>query len=291
MADSKVRIVEFYTLQERDLKTGDITPALIIKKSIEYIKGLPRIDRRFSINSKKFCLLESISDLKDNMQTLIFKSAKTHYRPNLLEKETLSERKNPKKAGEGEGEKTHVVIKYTDDDIFIVLEKNGLGLRIGPLVKYLKRFTKQYLIKKKKKMTFTFEYPAMAKENFLAEIKKLKRVYAGKVYVEKSILGTGELEYSSRIQQIQHDIVLNISAIRRESIKGAMEDIYHKITAPKSKISKMRVYGKNQSNGDVMIDTSFINKIEHVEADLNALTGEINTVSIMGQLKDIAAVL
>ncbi|MBK9479121.1 MAG: hypothetical protein IPN99_09850 [Bacteroidetes bacterium] len=289
----KKRIIKFYTLIQKDWETSNSPiPAQRVKYIIDMVILLERKKRVFDITKQKFCVLESSTFNESNKtHSLIFKSAKTDYRPDLFDRETIQERKNPKKSTEGDGEKTHLIIKYKDDDVFIVLEKNGKGINIRAIVKYFQKFAKKYMASINEKLNFSFEEIPMIKENFLEEIKKLKRVVLGQVYVDKSILGSPALNYSNRIQEIKHNIILSISAEREQNIIKTIEDLWYKLTAPDSKIEKIRVTGKNSINGDVIIDTGFIEKVDQIEAEINEATGVVTSTSIMTKLTEIAQIL
>lgn len=90
---------------------------------LEYINSLPRIERKQDISGDKFCFLEEyVNHSNRNICTLLFKSAKHSYRAPLLNRNTVEERENPKTLDEGEGMKTHLLIKWIDGDGLMLLE-------------------------------------------------------------------------------------------------------------------------------------------------------------------------
>lgn len=286
---SKNRRINFYTLEQQDWDTGDVTPAQCIREVIDYVKSMSRVDRRHNI-AKKVAVLYQASEVNDDgIHSIMFKSAKTDYSPKLLDRITTEERDNPKRRTEGDGEKTHVVIKYTDDDVYLIVEKNGRGMTINTLVKYLSKFTRQYYREQGDRMKFTFVAKSLAKNNFLAEVRRLNRVILGEVFVDKRILGSPALDFSNRTQTVKHEIIVKVQAQRENTILGTIEDIYNKSISANTPITKIRVVGKSRQNkGDVIIDTSFIEKVENIQADINDLTGEVNTNAILTQLREIA---
>lgn len=84
---------------------------------LSYISALPKIQRKYNLTKDKFCFIESFS-FEENSQCveLLFKSAKHSYRAPLLDKNTVEARENPKRIEEGEQIKTHVLLKFVEND-------------------------------------------------------------------------------------------------------------------------------------------------------------------------------
>ena len=220
---NKIRKIKFFTIRRQEKDTTDTTPALVIRNAIEFTKKLNREDRFLDINSQKFCFIESATLIGTDTHKVVFKSAKIGSRPPLIDRNTRKERKNPKKMSEGDGERTHVIFKYTKNDVFFILESNGLGIGQNAVHKYLRTFIRMYIKSKKGKVRFKLIFQVLVKDNFIQEMKKLKRVVVGHVYVEKSILGSDALNFSKRTQSVRHDIVVGIRANPRETIINTIE--------------------------------------------------------------------
>jgi hypothetical protein len=285
---TKPRKVKFYSLHQTAHDTNEKVPASIIRDVITYLAGLDDNARKYKISPSKVCYISTIAGPYNDMHSIVFKSTSTDFKPPVMDQDTLAERKNPKKDREGDREKTHLVIKYADNDVFIVLESNGNGLGINAVFKYLKVFTRKYKRSINERMDISLDFATLAKDDFMEEIRKMKRVVLGQVYVEKSILGSSALNYSKRTQSVQHEIVMNIKANREDTIRATIEDIYNKIGAKGSKITKIRVQGKAQNNGETVADTSFIEKMENVDVEINSFTGVVNTASILTELRNLA---
>jgi hypothetical protein len=288
---SKPRKIKFYTLEQTDHGTKEVGPAQIIREVINYVNALPVTERTYKINSKKLCYLASGTGPYNGIHSLIIKSAAIGYRPPVMDHDTLAERQNPKREREGDREKTHIVIRYTADDVFLVVESNGNGVGIKAIIRYLRAFTRRYKHSINERMDLSLNFSIIAKDDFLDEVRSMSRVVLGKVYVEKSVLGGNALRYSNRTQSVRHEIVMNIKAKKEDSILTTIEDIYNKIATAGSRITKIRVEGKTANNGNTVADTSFIEKLENIDADVNSFTGVINSASIMTQLRDIANTL
>src|SRR5690606_16676983 len=130
--------------------------------------------------------------------------AKHSFRPNLVHKETVIERENPKQIQEGEIEKSHIVFKISQDSISFILDKHSGGITIRQFINYLNQFS--HIIDSEIAIRFGFEI--VVKENFLEEIENLNRVTCADIVIDKQLLGSDALNYSNRISQVKHDITL-----------------------------------------------------------------------------------
>ena len=169
--------------------------------------------------------------------------------------------------------------------MFLLFEINGNGITIGQLTDYLSKYIKEYYKLNDKKKNFSIFYAKIGKTDFLDEIKKLKRTRVAEVYFDKSLLGSEALDFSNRTTSIKRNILLTAKAEKNESITEAAIDIFNKFSSPKNAISKVRIYGKDEDNGNVILDTSFIEKIEFLSSTLNMETGEIETAEMITSLK------
>ena len=93
------------------------------------------------------------------------------------------------------------------------------------------------------------------------------------------------LNFSERIEHVQDNIILEIKTERRETIKHTIYDIFSKLTGGQSVIRRIRVKGKTSDTNESIIDTSFINKKEYIDAQQNEDTGEYNTAYMFSQLE------
>lgn len=149
MHKTKERKVTFNSLIERKWRTQHEMPFNQIEDTVNYVLKLKKIDRQYDMKDNKFCLLQHAkTELDKDGDTVItgyFKSARQAFRPNLIDRITGDERKSPKKLSEGDIEKTHFLIKVTDDEVFLILEINGNGVSISQITNYFNHFVKLYL--------------------------------------------------------------------------------------------------------------------------------------------------
>jgi len=168
------------------------------------------------------------------------------------------------------------------------LEVNGKGITINSIISYLKSFIKEYLKSiNNGNQKLTIYYETIAKDNFLEELKKLKRSIVAKVSFNKSLIGSEALNFSDRTENLQNDITLILKAERNQSITETAIDFFNKFNGQNvsNSISNIRIEGKDKNNDNIILDTSFMEKIEFANVSLNSNTGEVQTVNILSLLK------
>lgn len=258
-----------------------------IRDVLEYISNLVSLsDRQYDLSQTKFCRLEEVIDAR-NIQKLLFKSATHKYRAPLLDRNTGGERDNPKRITEGERIKTHILLKHKRDDVVMCLETGQGTLQIQQFINYLNHFLRDFYFSNDQDLNFEFRYSIIVKDNFLQELRNLSRVMTGELYVDKEILGSPALNFSNRINSVKHDLKMTITAVRGESISDFLIDAFNLMNRGRSRINKIRVKGKNESDNDVILDTEIIAKTEFVEVEVYPETGEVNSQTIFQQLTNI----
>ncbi|MBR6043165.1 MAG: hypothetical protein IKP37_11105 [Paludibacteraceae bacterium] len=250
---------------------------------LSYISKLPKVQRKYDLTKDKFCFIEYFS-FEENSQCveLLFKSAKHSYRAPLLNKNTVKERENPKLIEEGEQIKTHVLLKFIENDAIAFLE-TGLNLMtMSNIVEYLNSFTATYNIVGK------FSFDMMPRDDFREVLDSMKRVVCAELFINKSLLGSDALNFCNITEDIQENMVLSLKSEKKKSIKESIYQVISNLSGADSKINRIRVRGKMPNNNDGIIDTSFIIKKEYIEVERDEDTGEFNTPSMFAQLKILA---
>lgn len=241
---------------------------------INHINSLPKQERIYELGNNKFCFLESYQTSNQNSRNkIIIKSAKHSFRPNLVHRDTVIERENPKQIQEGEIEKSHLVMKLNNESVCFILDKHFSGITVRQFINYLNQFS--YQIDAEIPIRFGFEI--VVKDNFLEEIDNLHRVTCADVVVDKQLLGSEALNYSNRISQVKHDIVLSVKAKRQNSIEDFAKDVFAKFAGGDRAINKIRIIGRNEENNQVVLNTDFIERQEYVWAEISETTGEISS--------------
>lgn len=265
-------------------------PLLMVNDILSYVEKLPKKKKFFDLHNDKFCFLESFKKETNLITVGIFKSARNEFRPNLINKRTGSERPNPKEITEGDIEKTHFLIKIdeTENDVYLLLENNFYGITINNFINYLTHFCKEFYKLKEKSKNFSIKYSIIPRSNFLTELEKLTRAKIAEVYFDKQLLGSKALNFSNRTISLKKDLKLIATASPRESITEVAVDLFNALNLRKSPITKVRVIGKDENENDVILDTSFMSKIDFLTIDVNSDTGEINSIQLFSKLKGLA---
>lgn len=221
----------------------------------------------------------------DGLQSrIVMKSARHSFRPNLIHRDTVEERENPKRIEEGECEKSHIVTKVTDNNICLILDVHKGGITIRQLVKYLNEFGRNI---NTVEAPINFGYEIVVDRNFLAELNNLDRVTCAEVIMDKQILGSDALNYSNRINQVKQNITLTVKAERGGNIIDSVTDIYHRLIGGSERIDRIRIVGRNDENNEVKLSTDFIEKQEWIQASINEETGEISSSEVFFEMESV----
>lgn len=291
--------ITFHTLMQRMWKKkgeeeAKEVPFFLIEQVITYIAKLAKKAKFHDLKGNKFCYLESISkkDINDSVTiyTGLFKSARNDFRPDLINKRTGIERKNPKEITEGDIEKTHFLIKVDNElkEVFLFLESNFYGVNINSFIDYLTRFTKSYCEKNSQKKNFTLFHMEIPNNNFLTQLETLSRTSLAEVFFDKQLLGSKALNFSNRTVSLKQDLVLIAKSSKKESITEVAVDLYNKLQQKESPISRIRIRGIDPNKNEILLDTSFMCRKEFITVDINQETGEVNSAQLYTGLKNIA---
>jgi len=259
---------------------------------LAYIKKQARKKRFQDIQGDKFCFLENYTEVTTGNRTIVkgfFKSARNQFRPNIINRTTGKERENPKLITEGDIEKTHFAILIDKDqkEVFLIREYNYYGLTMNNIMDYLSKFNRNYLEFKDLPKNYTLRNYSIAKDGFLEALRSLRSAKIADVYFDKKLLGSEALNFSNRTISLKNELKLTIGATRGESLKETAIDLFNNLNSGRSDISKIRVGGQDQLGNEVIIDTSFMNKIEFLRIDRNPLTGELNSTQIYSGFQNI----
>lgn len=299
MAKTKEVKVLFHTLvkimyKKKKEEKEEINPLYHIDEIIKFILKIKKIDRFKNLQDNKFCFLESSIEVKidDNVKliTALFKSARNEFRPNIINKRTGEERKNPKALTEGDIEKTHIVIKIdkVSKEVFLFVEYNHTGATVNNIVNYFKDFNKKYLGDLKLNLDYLLRDQIIPRNDFLIELEKLTSSKIAEVYFDKKLLGGNALNFSNKTVGLKKDLKLVATSSIGNDITELAIDLYNKFKVGDGDISKLRIIGRDSNNNDIILDTSFMGKKEYVTIDVNPDTGDLNTTQMFTNLKQIA---
>lgn len=256
---------------------------------LSYICQLPKIQRKYELSTDKFCFIESYSiDTNTHCVELLFKSAKHSYRAPLLDKNTVEARENPKRIEEGEQIKTHVLLKFKENDAIVFLETGQSLMTMANIVEYLNSFIVPYNSFVNEEIIGKFTFDMIPRDDFREVLDSMSRVVCAELFINKSLLGSDALNFCNLTEDVQENIVLSLKSKKKTSIKNTLYQVVSSFSGGNSHINRIRIKGKMPNNNDSIIDTSFIIKKEYIEVEQNSDTGEFNSSNMFTQLKFLA---
>ncbi len=260
-------------------------------KVLEFAKEQETDVLKNDFSNNKFGKFEHISlDTKRKIHFGYIKTGIDGYTNNLIDRITFTERHNPKNIGEGEKQRTHFLIKYLDQDnpVLLIEKKQNNGVAIGQFIQYLRKITIKYYAYIEVSPNFTIEYTEILKENFVDEIMKLSRVVESKIYIRKSVLGSGFLNLTNRTTDVKEKIILQMNAEHKKDIKNTILEIFDNISSNKYDISKVWVKGRDKDNFETRFMTDRMAKFIGVKLEMDSTTGQVSSNELLNKMKDYA---
>lgn len=249
------------------------------------LMSIANIDRKISIDDNKFYFLDSCNISMENeirFFKCVFKSAKIHHRPMLINESNLNERDNPKEYTEGECEKTHVIFKVSNNSIIAVAEERRLGVSFYRMFSYLKKMLYSLdLIPAE-----TMNYEITVQDNFIDELNNLLKV--NKITLYKSIeYGGGEfLNFTAHDVETLDKEIIEFKAKRRRNIKSVAQRIFNNnIIGINQTIKNIKIDGYDE-NGKRALDFSNFKKTASFDTEINSETGVVNSEDIFYRLQE-----
>lgn len=280
---SVTRRVGFYSI---DLRNGN---GIVNFSEIEFenllnaIVSLDKIERKIIISENKFYFLDELrisDDTGTKIFQCIFKSAKTHHKPPLINEDNLDERANPKEETEGECEKTHIAFKVINSSIIAVLEERKSGVGFSRIFSYLQDMVEKLDID----YNGTMFYNVIVKDNFINELDNLLKI--SKITLTRDIQysGTEFLNFNANPQNF-NDMdkeVITYTAKRSKNIKMIVRNIFLGLN---ENISNVRIEGGDEF-GKKILNLSELRKTASFNMDIDPITHTVNSDIILRKLKE-----
>ena len=275
------RKITHYSVKVEDIKTGKVVNAKIIDKCLQSIVKLDKKSRVYDNTARnRFHLLFSYnSDGKYGGG--FFKSAKYNHRPSLIDKQNLSERQNPKKATEGEGEKTHFSIGIDGNEVLLLLETKRDGVQINTFKSYLEAFLRAA------NKNYRVHVGLSVKGDFKSKLKELERVSSVEIFTPYTQVSDTFGNIPIFKGDIKDEAIITFKAKRSHSIKDLVNHLYSIFSnKEKNKIGRIRVYGKTVSQSDMLLDTNKLKDHDIIKVELDE-NNQVTTESILPALKEL----
>lgn len=218
---------------------------------------------------------------------IVFKSCKYNHSPDYMSSIDGSVRGSNKALFEGEKELTHACLKVTTVEAEVVLEERRSGVTIIEIVKYLNQCLRIYNGQIGLTNNFRLDYGIIPSDDFLTSLEDIKRVKVAEIFKHKRILGSDALNFMNREDHsMQEDIILTIKAKKGESLgKAYLKRAYEALVGEDIETKRIRIYGTDEENKGIKLDTEMMKRLDYVKADL-AENGIVISNSIFEKMKE-----
>jgi len=275
------RKITHYSVKVEDSKTGEEVGTEIIDNCFQLIVKFDKLDRVYDYTDiSRFHFLFFYKGGGKYCRGY-FKSAKYDHRPALIDKQNMTERQNPKKTTEGEGEKTHFTIGIDGNEALLLLENKRDGVQINTFKSYLEYFLRGA------NNNLRVNVGLSVKGDFKAKLQELESVSSVEIFTPYTqVTDTfGNLPISKG--DIKDEAIVTFKAKRSHSIKGMISELYNIFTnRQKDKIGRIRVHGKTVSQAGILLDTNKLKDHDFVKVELDE-NKQVVTNSILPTLEEL----
>jgi hypothetical protein len=250
------------------------------------IISIPKYNKAITI--EKFAIT---SFYADHVVRIVFKSCKYNHNPDYMSSVDGSERESDKKPHEGEKEKTHLCIRISTYDAELILEERKNGVSINEITRYLNQKLRDYLSSINKPKNLKLIHGVIPSQEFLEMLEGMKDIKVAELYTSKLHLGSeamGVIEYEDN--SMKDNIVVIVNSKPKESMaKRNFRKLYNSITSTEGKVNRIRLYGHDENNNPIRLDSDSLKKLDYVTAVLDE-NGTVNSESIFEKMFEILGI-
>lgn len=261
---------------------------------LSYVQGLPADEKLFrdEKNNKAVALSSIRDETKQGLHLfkIVFKSCKYNHSPDYMSSTDGSERPTDKQLYEGDKELTHMCMRIDGNEAFTIFEDRRNGVTMGGVVKYFNKLLHTFLAQEGITDNFYLWASIIPPEDFLTALEAADRVSVAELFVEKKVLGSKYLGLMDVDANSQDDLVITLKSKPRQSLpKRAIKQTFLSLTTEGSKVSRIRLYGKDINKMSVMIDSLKGKRVEEVTVDLTP-NGIVDSYSIFIKIEEVMGV-
>ncbi|MBO7747011.1 hypothetical protein I8J29_22665 [Paenibacillus sp. MWE-103] len=249
----------------------------------EQIISIPQYNKAIALD--RYALFQLHADYVAN---IVFKSCKYNHSPDYMSSIDGTERASDKQNHEGEKEKTHLCIRISTYEAQVILEERRSGVSIREIVSYLNKQLRHYFAALQQPRTFKLIHNIEPSNDFLEMVNGMRDIKIAELYTTKTVMGSEmmnlmELEDFS----MKEDIIITSKAKPRESLlKRNFTSLYNSFIGGESRVSRIRLYGHDEDNNYIRLDTSNLKKVDYVTVELET-NGTVNTESMFTEMYEI----
>lgn len=220
---------------------------------------------------------------------LQFKSARYAKSREVINTDTLESRGVLKKAIDGDEEKTHVVIKFEEDNNAICLfERNADGIGVGQLFEYLDDFIIKYHNAKKDNIYYSLSHAHIVSQEFLEALENTKRIKAVTLTVEQQDLQVSSAKSFAGRDDLSNEVDLYFRpSAKGKSITGDTVKEFYKLYNDRTKrVKRITVKADDKQETAIVFDTEKVKEKTVIDVE-ETITGEVRESSIKEKMISI----
>jgi hypothetical protein len=287
------RKIAFYNFELEKYRTNEI----YFDKEffIEFMNNIQVFNHILNIpKTNKAITLEYVRHEQVNYEEvikLVFKSCKYNHSPDYMSSVDGSVRDSDKELHEGEKELTHLCIRVRNVEAEVILEERRSGVTINEIEKFLNQCLRMYNGQIQQPNNFKLIHGFIPSEDFLASLNSMSNVKVAEVFQHKRILGSETMDLMEREDHgMKEDIVITLKAKKGDSLmKRNLRRIYHQVIGEETEITRIRIYGSDEQNMSIKLDSDFMKRLEYVQAELLD-NGIVNSNSILERMVELLGV-
>lgn len=262
---------------------------------MDYLKTIdPQELLHRSEQENKAVALESIQEIERHgirIYKVVFKSCKYNHSPDYMSSVDGTERPTAKLLSEGDKEITHFCFRVDDKEAYTIIESRRNGVSASRAVGYLNYHLKDFIRESKgldEKLCIAASI--IPPENFLDALKKTSKISSAELFVERKVIGTGYLELMDEDINSQEDLIITVKAKSRQSLgRRGIEQAFTALTTGGTRVSRIRLRGKDADKMDVTLDTLKGKKVTEVNVELLE-SGIVNSRSMFSEMEKLLGV-
>lgn len=225
---------------------------------------------------------------KQKILEIEFISAKYGTVRTVMNTETLVERGKLKTKPDGDKEKTHILIKFGEDNRAVALyEYNKDGISFPKIVDYLNDFIKKFHTENGDMIFYRLSAAHIVSRDFIKSLKKMKKIKAVTLTVDQEDIGVSDTKYLAGRNDLSSDVDIVLKpASRGASIRGnTVKEFYRMYNNQEMPIKRITVKGDRETKDPLTFDTEKMKEKYPIDVKEDISTGEVDTMDIFCEME------
>jgi len=258
---------------------------------VEILTKVSKLNRKkkskdFKKENKVIFLDHFFYDSDKHIIKLKFLSAKYSSMRTVINTKTFINRGILKKIDDGDLEKSHILIKFEDDNGAIGLsEYTKDGISFSKAIEYINDFIEKNH-DNKDMIFYKMSYDNIVSRDFLESLRKLKRIKAVTLTVDQCDIGVSDNKRFAGRDDISNDvdIVLRPSAYGNGILSDTVKEFYKMYDNKNMPIKRITVNGDRETKDPLTFDTEKMKEKYPIEVLQELITGEVDSEDMFEKL-------